>query len=71
MFRIIMTATAVSAVAATGAFAKGHDQGRNEGQPEISTGQTVGAAQTLGGSQGNRPADRGPTKSQGSANAGN
>ncbi|MDA8586876.1 hypothetical protein N9L47_11525 [Rhodobacteraceae bacterium] len=58
---IIATAGAVSA--------KGHDQGRTDA-PGTTVATTVGMAQTLGGSQGSRPADKGPRKSRGAANAG-
>ena len=60
-----MTILAISAsLMAGGAIAKGHDQGQTE-VPGASVGsETVAAAHTLGGARGNRPADKGPTKSR-------
>ncbi|MDC0115933.1 hypothetical protein OAH97_00455 [Octadecabacter sp.] len=51
--------TALTATLATGAFAKGHDQGRTDA-PGTTAADTAAAAKTLGGSQGNRPENRGP-----------
>lgn len=57
-------------VVATGALAKGHDQG-SSAVPGMDTGiETVAAAHTLGNTKGNRPADKGPTNSPAVANAG-
>jgi hypothetical protein len=45
------------------AFAKAHDQGsggKNGNAGFTDVGQTVAAAQSLGGAKGNRPADKGP-----------
>lgn len=67
--KILMT-TAVALLAATGAFAKAHDQGQTE-VPGAGVGeQTVAGAQGLGGAKGNRPDDKGPTNSPAIDNAG-
>lgn len=63
-------AIAMMSALATGAFAKGHDQGSTE-VPGMDTGtETVAAAQSLGGRKGNRPDDKGPTDSPAIENAG-
>jgi hypothetical protein len=60
----------LAATAATGAFAKSHDQGQTA-VPGMDVGtETVGPAQTLGTAKGNRPADKGPKDSPAVANAG-
>lgn len=66
----IITASILTAFVATGAFAKAHDQGQSTVPGEGVGETTVTSAQTLGGGQGNRPDDKGPTNSQGPANAG-
>ena len=56
-----MTLTAVMlCLAATGAFAKAHNQGNTE-VPGMDVGaETVTTSQILGEAKGNRPADKGP-----------
>lgn len=55
---------------ATGAFAKGHDQG-STAVPGADTGtETVAASHALGGIKGNRPDGKGPTDSPAIVNAG-
>lgn len=67
--KTILTAVAISAMA-SGAFAKGHAQGTTD-VPGASVGtETVAAAHTLGSAKGNRPADKGPTKSNAVGKAG-
>lgn len=67
--KILMT-SAVVFLAATGAFAKGHDQGQTD-IPGAGVGeQTVAGAQGLGSAKGNRPDDKGPTNSPAVSNAG-
>jgi hypothetical protein len=57
-------------IAGTSAFAKAHDQGQTD-VPGQNVGQeTVAPAQTLGSAKGNRPDDKGPTKSEASSKAG-
>ena len=63
-------AVTILSVVATGAFAKGHNQGATA-VPGMDTGtETVAASQTLGSKKGNRPDDKGPTNSPAIANAG-
>ena len=63
-------AVSLMGMLATGAFAKGHDQGSTM-VPGTDVGtETVAASQSLGGSKGNRPADKGPTNSPAVTNAG-
>lgn len=64
MFYKAFLTTVVISTLATGAFAKGHDQGQTEVPGESVKTETVAAAHTLGGGKGNRPNDKGPTKSQ-------
>lgn len=65
-----LLAASVMSMLATSAFAKGHDQGSTT-VPGINVGtETVAASQSLGGSKGNRPADKGPTNSPAVTNAG-
>ena len=61
MKRFAIAATALC-LAATGALAKGHDQGNTTvpGAEDVGT-VTVTSAQTLGEARGNRPADKGPS----------
>ena len=60
----------LAATAATGAFAKAHDQGQTA-VPGMNVGtETVAAAQSLGGIKGNRPADKGPMGSPAVVKAG-
>lgn len=61
---------AILSLLATGAFAKGHNQGSTE-VPGADTGtETVATSQALGGIKGNRPDDKGPTNSPAIVNAG-
>lgn len=63
-------AIAIISMMATSAFAKSHDQGSTT-VPGMNVGTvTVAASHTLGGSKGNRPADKGPTNSPAVTNAG-
>jgi hypothetical protein len=63
-------AVTIMSVLATGAFAKGHNQGATA-VPGMDTGtETVAGAHTLGSAKGNRPADKGPSDSPAVANAG-
>lgn len=67
----VIAATALT-VAASGAFAKGHDQGSTDvpGAEDVGT-TTVTSAQALGGLKGNRPEGKGPSATNpASANAG-
>ena len=59
MKMLTLTATLLC-IAASGAFAKGHNQGDTEVPGmDVGTG-TVATAQILGGVKGNRPDDKGP-----------
>ena len=59
-----------AATAATGAFAKAHDQGQTT-VPGMNVGtETVGPAQSLGGIKGQRPVGKGPSGSPAIENAG-
>ena len=63
-------AISILTMVATGAFAKGHDQG-STAVPGMNVGtETVAASQSLGGIKGNRPDDKGPTNSPAVINAG-
>lgn len=65
-----LLAIAIMSIVASGAFAKGHDQG-STAVPGMDTGtETVAASHTLGGKKGNRPDDKGPTDSPAVINAG-
>ena len=69
---IKMTLTAATlCLAASGAFAKGHNQGNTEvpGMDDVGS-FTVTNAQTEGGVQGNRPDDKGPKADNPGTNAG-
>jgi hypothetical protein len=67
---VAMGAFLATTLVAGGAFAKAHDQGQRD-VPGTDVGSTtVTAAQTLGGSQGNRPADKGPKDSPATIKAG-
>lgn len=55
---------------AGGAFAKAHDQGQRDVPGTDVGATTVSSAQTLGGSQGKRPADKGPKDSPAVTKAG-
>lgn len=70
MTRKILMTTAAVCLAATGAFAKAHDQGQTNVPGQNVGAETVGPAQTLGGARGNRPADKGPTNNPAVGNAG-
>ena len=61
MTRIILTSIVTLCIAASGAMAKGHDQGRTDvpGAEDVGT-LTVFTAQSLGGSLGERPLGKGP-----------
>ena len=62
--KLITIAATVLCVAASGAMAKGHDQGSTEAPGANDVGSTtVGSAQTLGGAKGNQPDDKGPSDS--------
>lgn len=62
--KLIAITTAVLCVAASGAVAKGHDQGNTEVPGADNVGSvTVTNAQALGGAKGNRPDDKGPSAS--------
>ncbi len=61
--KTVLSAIAISALA-TGAIANAHDQGQTAVPGQSVKSETVAGAHTLGGSQGNRPADKGPNKSQ-------
>ncbi len=63
MMKTVLSAIAISALA-TGAIAKGHDQGQTDVPGQSVKSETVAPAHTLGGARGNRPADKGPSKSQ-------
>jgi hypothetical protein len=70
--KLFAIAAAVLCVTATGAFAKGHDQGDTvvPGAEDVGS-LTVAGAQSLGGAKGNRPDDKGPSESNPAAgNAG-
>lgn len=64
MKNIILTTAAAICIAATGASAKGHDQGNTTVPGADNVGSlTVASAQSLGGALGNRPDDKGPKAS--------
>jgi hypothetical protein len=63
-------AISILSLVATGAFAKGHDQGSTAVPGEDVGTETVAASQSLGGIKGNRPDDKGPTDSPAVTNAG-
>lgn len=60
--KTIVLSAAVLCIAASGAIAKGHDQGNTTapGADDVGT-VTVTNAQALGGVKGNRPDDKGPS----------
>ncbi|MCV2867467.1 hypothetical protein OEW28_02365 [Defluviimonas sp. WL0002] len=60
--KMIALSAAVLCIAASGAMAKGHDQGNTAvpGAEDVGSG-TVANAQALGGAKGNRPNDKGPS----------
>ena len=60
----------IMSIAATGVFAKSHDQGSTAVPGENVGAETVAASQTLGSKKGNRPDDKGPTNSPAIVNAG-
>ncbi len=60
---IAITAT-VLCVAASGTFAKGHNQGDTSVPGAVDVGsRTVSGAQANGEAKGNQPADKGPSES--------
>jgi hypothetical protein len=59
MSKKITAAVLALSFVATGALAKGHDQGNTE-MPGTTVGATVAASQSLGAIKGNRPDERGP-----------
>ena len=61
---------ALAAVAATGAVAKGHNQGNTAVPGENVGAETVTTSQALGGIKGKRPAGKGPSESPAIENAG-
>ena len=70
--KMIVLSAAVLCIAASGAMAKGHDQGNTAvpGAEDVGT-VTVTNAQALGGAKGNRPDDKGPSAdNSAAANAG-
>lgn len=64
MLKNLFLAAVVATAAAPMAFAKAHNQGMTDDPGQTVKTQTVSGAQTLGGVKGNRPDDRGPTKSR-------
>jgi hypothetical protein len=64
MFKAAMMSAAVVILTTTVSFAKGHDQGQTEQPGDNVKSETVAPAHTLGGTRGNRPEDKGPSKSR-------
>lgn len=60
----------LAATAATGAFAKAHNQGNTAVPGENVGTETVTTSQALGGLKGNRPDGKGPQDSPAITNAG-
>ena len=61
--KIAALGAAVGLVAASGAFAKAHNQGNTEVPGQNVGTETIPTSQALGGLKGKRPADKGPTES--------